>query len=135
MEIKIPTTQILKVLQVISWIIFIGLCIEAGSIAVNFFITLFINPQGVENFWSGSDYLSGLYKFDQGHSMVIALLMLIVAVLKAVMFYLIIRLFSNKNLSISKPFSLEIRHFTMVQAYLALGIGLFPIPAPNTQNG
>ena len=55
MEIKITTQQILKVLQILSWIIFIGLCIEAGGITVNTFITLFINPAGVENFWEGNE--------------------------------------------------------------------------------
>ena len=51
MEISITTNQTLKVLQVISWIIFIGLCIEAGGTTVNTVITLFINPRGVKKFW------------------------------------------------------------------------------------
>lgn len=125
MEIKITTNQILKVLEILSWIIFIGLCIEAGGITVNTFITLFINPAAVENFWDGADYLSGLYKFDQGYFLIIALIMVIVAVLKAIMFYLIIKLFSEKKLNISQPFSLELRHFILNLSYLALGIGLF----------
>ncbi len=97
MEIKITTNQTLKVLQILSWIIFIGLCIEAGGIAVNTIITLFINPPGVENFWEGADYLSSLYKFDHGHFFVIALAMIIVVVLKAIMFYLIVKLFVEKR--------------------------------------
>ena len=125
MEIKITTNQILKVLQILSWIIFIGLCIEAGGIIVNTFITLFINPLGVENFWEGNEYLSGLYKFDQGHFIVITLIMIIVAVLKAIMFYLIVKLFTEKKLKISQPFSMELRRFIINQSYLALGIGLF----------
>lgn len=125
MEIKITTNQILKVLQILSWIIFIGLCIEAGGIAVNTFITLFINPLGVKNFWEGNEYLSSLYQFDHGHFIVIALTMIIVTVLKAIMFYLIVKLFTDKKLKISQPFSLELRHFIIKQSYLALGIGLF----------
>jgi Protein of unknown function (DUF2975) len=125
MEIKITTNQILKVLQILSWIIFIGLCIEAGGIAVNTFITLFINPRGVENFWEGNEYLSSLYKFDQGHFIVITVTIIIVAVLKAIMFYLIVKLFTEKKLKISQPFSMELRSFIINQSYLALGIGLF----------
>lgn len=125
MEIKITTNQVLKVLQILSWIIFIGLCIEAGGIAVNTFITLIINPAGVENFWIGADYLSSLYKFDHGHFIVITLIMAIVAVLKAIMFYLIVKLFTDKKLTISQPFSMELRRFIIKQSYLALGIGLF----------
>lgn len=125
MEIKITTNQILKVLQILSWIIFIGLCIEAGGIAVNTFITLFINPLGVENFWEGNEYLSGLYSFDQGHFIVITITMIIVAVLKAIMFYLIVKVFTDKKLKISQPFSVELRRFIVNQSYLALGIGFF----------
>jgi len=125
MEFKITTKQILKVLQILSWIIFIGLCIEAGGIAVNTFITLFINPLGVENFWEGNEYLSGLYRFDQGHFIVITLTMIIVAVLKAIMFYLIVKLFTDKKLKVSQPFSMELSRLISKQSYLALGIGLF----------
>lgn len=125
MEIKITTHQILKVLQILSWIIFIGLCIEAGGIAVNTIITLFINPQGVKNFWEGSGYLSILFTFDHGHFFVITLIMTIVAVLKAIMFYLIVQLFTEKKLNISQPFSLELRSFIKNLSYLAMGIGLF----------
>lgn len=125
MEIKITTNQVLKVLQVLSWIIFIGLCIEAGAIAVNTFITLFINPSGVQNFWEGKEYLSRLYSLDQGHFTVITLAMIIVAVLKSIMFYLIVKVFTDKKLKISQPFSMELKRFIIKQSYLALGIGLF----------
>ena len=125
MEIKITNNQILKVLEALSWIIFIGLCVEAGSIVVNTFISLFINPDGVENFWKGKEYLSSLYQYDYGYFMVIAIIMCIVAVLKAIMFYLIVKLFLNKTLDFYTPFSLELRKFISKLSYLALGIGLF----------
>ncbi len=125
MEIKITTNQILKVLQILSWIIFIGLCIEVGGTVVNTFITLFINPLGVENFWEGAGYLSSLYKLDHGHFFVISLTMIIVGVLKAIMFYLIVKLFADNKLNISQPFSMELRRFILNLSYLASGIGLF----------
>lgn len=125
MEIKITTNQVLKVLQVLSWIIFIGVSIDAGAIIVNTVITLFFNPAGIKNFWEGADYLSGLYNFDHGHFAVITLVMIIVAVLKATMFYLIVQLFIEKRLNISQPFSTELRGFIVKLSYLALGIGLF----------
>jgi hypothetical protein len=127
MEIKITTNQILKVLEILSWIIFIGLCVEAGGIIVNTFISLFINPDGVENFWKGKEYLSSLYQYDYGYFMVVAIIMCIVAILKAIMFYLIIKLFLNKNLDFYNPFSLELKQFISKLSYLALGIGLFSI--------
>ncbi|REG90608.1 DUF2975 domain-containing protein [Algoriphagus antarcticus] len=125
MEIKITTNHILKVLEILSWIIFIGLCIEAGGTVANTIITLFINPLGVGNFWEGADYLSSLFESDQGYFFIITLTMIIVAVLKAIMFYLIVKLFVDKKLNISQPFSMELRQFILNLAYLALGIGLF----------
>ncbi len=125
MEIKITTHQILKVLEILSWIIFIGLCIEAGGIAVNTFITLAINPSGAINFWEGADYLSSLYNYDYGHFFVITFTMIIIAVLKAIMFYLIVKMFTSKKLNLSQPFSLDLRRFILKIAYLALAIGLF----------
>ncbi len=125
MEIKITTSQILKVLEILSWIIFIGLCIEAGSIAVNAFITLAINPNGANNFWEGADYLSRLSSYDYGHFFVVTMTMTIVAVLKAIMFYLIVKLFTDKKLNLTQPFSLDLKRFILNLSYLALAIGLF----------
>lgn len=124
MEIKITTPHILKVLQVLSWIIFIGLCVEAGGIAFNTGYTFFINPANTNNFWEKAN-LSSLYHFDHGHFLVIALIMFIVAVLKAILFYLIVKLFVEKQLNIVQPFSTELRRFMLNLSYLALGIGLF----------
>lgn len=125
MEFKITTNHILKVLQILSWLIFIGLLVEAGSIIVNTVITLFIKPSGVHNFWEGANYLSGLHQFDLGHFVTVAIIMIIVAVLKAIMFYLIVKLFTENKLNIAHPFNTEIRRFILNMSYLAMGIGLF----------
>lgn len=124
MELKITTRQMLKILQVVSWIIFIGLCVEAGGIAFSAVYTVAINPAKAHNFWEGAD-LSGLYNYDHGYFIVITLLMTIVAVLKAILFYLIIRQFVEKKLSMTQPFSSVLRQFILMVSYLALGIGLF----------
>ena len=125
MEIRITTKQVLLVLQIISWIIFSGLSVEAGAILVNTVITLFINPGGVQHFWHGDDYLAAVLAFDQAHFVVITVLMSIVAILKALLFYGIIKLFAEKRVSISQPFTNELRRFILLSAYIALGIGLF----------
>ena len=124
MEIKISTKQILKVLYVFSWILFIGICIEAGGFIFNAFYTLLINPAGAGNFWQGND-LSGLYTFDPGYFFVETLLMSIVAVFRAILFYLIVKILHDKKLNMSQPFSDEMGRFIFKIAYLAFGIGLF----------
>jgi len=125
MEFKITTSQMLVILQVLSWIIFIGLCIDAGALIVNTCITLFVDGSRVENFWNGKEFLAGLYIADAGYFITVTGSMIIVAVLKATMFYLILKLFLQKKLTISRPFSTELKSFIINQGYLALGIGLF----------
>lgn len=122
----ISTKQILKVLLLLSWIIFIGVCIQAGGFIVNAFFTLLLNPVGAKRFWQEVD-LSALYYYDHGHFFAQTFLMSIVAVLKACLFYLIIKLLYNKKVSMSQPFSSEVRRFIFRISYLTLLIGLFSL--------
>jgi len=120
MEIKITTEQILKILYILSWIIFVGVCIEAGSFLFNAFYTLFINPVDAKYF-----DLSDLYKFDTGHFFVEILFMNIVAVMRACLFYLIVKILHDKKLNMAQPFNKEVGNFIFNVSYLSLGIGLF----------
>ncbi len=124
MEIKISTQQILKVLHIISWIIFIGICIEAGGYVFNAIYTMAINPVGAGHFWNKLD-LSALYKLDPGYFLVLTSLMSITAILKAIMFYLIVLILHDKKLNMSRPFNQELGRFMFRVSYLTLGIGLF----------
>lgn len=123
MEIKISTTQILKVLQILTWVIFIGLCVEAGGILFNAFYALY-NPVAAKNFWNGAD-LSALYAHDKGHFTTQAVLMGIAAIMKALIFYLLIKMFYNKKFNLAKPFNTEVTGLVFHIAWLCLGTGLF----------
>ena len=114
----------LKTLHVFSWIIFIGLCIEAGGFIFNVFFTLLINPIGAQKFWTEVN-LSELYTFNQSHYVTLTSIMIIVAVLKALMFYFIVEIFFNKKFDLSNPFNEHVKRFISKTAYIALGIGLF----------
>lgn len=124
MEIKITSKTMLKVLEILSWIIFVGLCIEAGGIIFNAFYTLAINPGGAKNYWMGAD-LSGLYQFDPVFFFVEIFFMSIAAVMKALLFYLIVKLLHENRLSLSHPFNEYVKRFIQNMAYLSMGIGLF----------
>lgn len=124
MEIKISTKQILKILYILSWILFIGICIEAGGFIFNSIITLVINPVEAQYFWTEVD-LSVLYKYDPGYFLVETTLMSIVAVMRALLFYLIIKILHDKKLNMSQPFNKEVGRFIFNISYLALLIGLF----------
>jgi hypothetical protein len=121
---KISTKFILIVLHVIAWIIFIGVCIEAGGSIFSAFYTLVINPVNAATFWVGND-LSELYKYDRGHFLVETMLISIASVLKAIMFYLLTKILYNKKFTMSQPFNNEVRLFIIHVSCLAFGIGLF----------
>lgn len=124
MEIKITTKQMLQILTVIVWIIFIGLCVDAGAIIFNTIFTFFINPQNANYYWSGADLLT-LYHYDNGHFLVITSYMIIISVMKAIMFYLMIKVAHEKKISLEQPFSLSLVRFVSTVAYVAIGIGIF----------
>ena len=113
-----------KTLNILAWIIFIGLCIESGGIIVNAFISLFINPVASSKFW-GNINLYELYKFNQSHFITMVVLMIIVSLLKSIMFYLIVTLFHKKKLNLSSPFNETFGKYIFNLSYLAFGIGLF----------
>ena len=126
MEIKISSQQMLNVLYVLAWIIFIGLGIDAGGFLVNTFFTLFVNSIDSSYFWNHIN-LSSLYQFNQSYFVTLTSLISIVAVLKAILFYLIIKIIHDKKLNLAQPFNKEVNRFIFNVAYLVLGIGFFAI--------
>ena len=123
---KVSTEQMLKILNVVSWIIFVGVSIEAGGFITNAFFTLLLNPVGARHFWQQVD-LSGLYNFDRGHFFAQALMICIVAVTRAYLFYLIVKILYPKKIDVSQPFSKEMGAFVLKIAYATLLIGLFSL--------
>jgi hypothetical protein len=122
---KISTKLMLRLLYVIAWIIFIGVCIQAGSFIVNAVFAV-ANPGAVKYLWQEVD-LSGLFNYDHGYFFVVTVIMSIVAVLKACLFYLIIKILHDKKLNMDQPFSKEAGRFIFNLSYVALLIGLFSL--------
>lgn len=122
MEIRISTRQILNVLLVVAWIIFIGLCIEAGCFIFNT-IYLWVKPEAITKLWLLED-LSDLMKYDHGHFLVVTGLLGIGAVLKAWMFYVTVKLLHNKQLDLARPFSNLVRRFILTVSCITLMIGV-----------
>lgn len=129
MEIKIGTTQILKILNVLSWIIFIGLCVEAGMYIFNGVYTLTYNSYNAR-------YLNllDIYNHNTGFYVQEMAFICIAAVLKAIMFYLIVKMLHEKKLNIAQPFTPETGRFISYLSYLAFGIGLFSFWAEKFNN-
>ncbi len=111
-------------MHILSWIIFIGLSIDAGGFISNTLYALLVNASIVSHFWGYLD-LSAIYQYDHGHFYAITIFMSIVALAKAIMFYLIVKILHNKKLNLIQPFNKELGNFIFNLSYLALLIGLF----------
>lgn len=122
---KITNEKLLQLLQVASWVIFLGLCIETGGILFNTIYAVF-NPIVAKHFWNGVD-LSALYAYDKGQFVVQATLMLIVATMKTIIFYVIVKVFYDKKFNLARPFNPSSTKMIFHIGYLCLGAGIFSI--------
>lgn len=108
-------------LHIISWIIFVGLSIEAGALIVNFIVSIY-NPDFVKNLYQKLD-LSEMYERSKWVFFGIYSFILFIAVMKAYLFYLVIRLLNK--LDLTKPFTSYVAEQITQISYFTLSIGLF----------
>lgn len=122
---------VFQALNVVSWIIFVGLCIEAGALVVNFVFSLF-KPEVVHNLYQKLD-LSQIYQLNKWVYFGIYGFILTISVLKAYLFYVVIVLLMK--LDLEKPFSSAASgHITKI-SYVTLSIGIISYIARQTTMG
>jgi len=107
-------------LYIVAWLIFVGLSIEAGGLLVNFFFSLY-EPEAVKYLYQNLD-LSEMYKDSRFAFFGIYSFILIVSILKACLFYIVIRLMHKMDLS--KPFNVIVARQILQISYYTLSIGL-----------
>ena len=88
-------------LRIVAWLIFVGLCIEAGGLLVNFVFSLY-KPEFIGNLYQKLD-LTEIYERIQWAFYIMYSFILIIAVLKAVLFYSVVLLVSKIDLE--NPFN------------------------------
>lgn len=121
-----PTTMaktnnlIFKALTIITWLIFIGLSIEAGGLIVNFVFSLY-RPEFVQNLYQKLD-LSEMYERDKFAFFTMYSFILTISILKAVLFYIAVLLVSKIDLA--KPFNEIVSKRIFQLGYYTLTIGL-----------
>ena len=116
-----------KVLTV-AWIIFVGLCIEAGGLLVNFIYSLF-KPEVVKYLYNKLD-LSEMYNRSKEVYIVMYVFILVIAILKSILFYNVIQLTSK--LDLAKPFSGFVSKKISSISYITFVIGFVSIVARQT---
>lgn len=118
---KTKAGRIFVVIKVLTWTLFIGLCIKTGAILYSFFVSLFINPMAAKNLHLGLN-LYELMNFNKSYFISIVSLIIIIWGLKAFMFYLITNITLKINLE--HPFSDEVAKLILWISYVACAIGL-----------
>ncbi len=116
-----PNNLVFKTLHIIAWIIFVGLCIDAGGLIVNFFFSLF-KPELVPNLYQSLD-LTLVYRESKLVFFGVYGFILSISILKAYLFYIVIRLMHKIDLS--KPFNAFVSKQILKISYYTLSIGLF----------
>jgi hypothetical protein len=90
----------------------------------NAIYTLTLSPAYAGRLWQQVD-LSALYQYDKSHYFTETTLIVIVAILRAILFYLIVKILYDKKLNLAQPFNKEVGRFILNVSYLSFGIGLF----------
>jgi len=110
---KSKTEQLLKIMHVLAWIVFIGLLIKVGTIIITYFISIG-NEEASKNLFDGLnlwDYRN--HSFTQ-YSLILGYKVLLYAA-EAHIAYLIIQLLSKLNLE--KPFSSRVQDLMQKISY------------------
>jgi hypothetical protein len=118
------------VLKIVSWVIFVGLSIEAGALIVNFIFSLF-KPEVLHNLYEKLD-LSEMYQRSQWIFFSMYSFILVIAVLKAVLFYVAVILVTKINLE--KPFNKSVSKQISLMSYYTFSIGILSYIARETAN-
>lgn len=111
---------VFTLLHIVAWIIFVGLCIEAGALLVNFVYSL-VKPEVVQHLYQKLD-LSEMYEYSQWMYFGMYSFILVISILKAYLFYMVIRLLLKFDLL--KPFNSYVATQVTQISYLTLSIGL-----------
>lgn len=115
-------------LHIVAWVIFVGLCIEAGALITNFVFSIY-NPAMIKNLYQKLD-LSEMYNRSQWAFYGMYSFILVVALLKAYLFYIVAMLMHKIDLS--KPFNSFVSEQITKISYCTFSVGIVSYIARQT---
>jgi hypothetical protein len=116
---------VFNALHIVSWVIFVGLCIEAGGLIVNFVFSL-SKPEFVQNLYQKLD-LSQMYSNNKWAFFGMYSFILVISILKAYLFYVVVMLLHK--LDLLKPFNRHVAGQIKKISYITLEIGILSLIA------
>lgn len=115
------SAYILKLLNIVSWIAFIGLCVKAGSLLASYGVSMFISEVGAKNLPLGLD-LSALKAYDQIDYSIMVFCLTAITIFEALIFYAVIQIFLKINFV--SPFHETIGKLIQKMSGFSLIVGL-----------
>lgn len=115
-------------LHIVAWVIFVGLSIEAGALITNFIFSIY-NPEVVKNLYQKLD-LTEMYNRSKWAFFGVYGFILVVALLKARLFYIVAMLMHKIDLS--KPFNSFVSKQITKISYCTFSIGILSYIARQT---
>ena len=119
---------VFKALHIVAWILFVGLCIEAGGLIVNLIFSLY-KPEFIQNLYQKLDLIE-IYNRSKGAFYGIYSFILFISLLKACLFYVVIELLWKLNLA--KPFNSFVSKKITQISYFTFSIGILSYIARQT---
>ena len=107
------TEKILKIMYILSWIVFIGLCIKTGAILISYFVSI-TTPEAAQNLYAGLD-LSEYYNHSFKQYTFIVSYKIGLFATEAYIAYLVTKLL--KALNLEKPFNNEVQKLMQSISY------------------
>ena len=127
---KTKTETILIVMNVLTWIAFVGLMIEAGAVLVSWFVSL-VNEEAAKNLYMRFD-LSSLKQSSVWLYSISLFFKFGLLSLKALAAYLVIEILWKLN--IINPFTVEISRRIEKMSYVVLSAGILALVSDGYHN-
>jgi hypothetical protein len=131
MKSETSTSVVLKVMNVLFWIVFVGLCIKSGSLLTSLVVSL-NNPAAVTKVYMGLN-LSELLNYDRVDYILTMSLVISISIMKAIIAYLVVKI--SMQLNLVKPFSEKVLTYITNISYMALFTGILAHLARNYTRG
>lgn len=109
-----------KAIQVVCWLIFVGLCVQTGALVFNYVYSL-LKPIATHNLYMGLD-LSQLYSQSITNYSLLFSFAIALSALKAVAFYFVLKLFNK--LKLVNPFTEIVSGLISTISYYAFAVGI-----------
>ena len=122
MSTKTKTETILVIMNVLAWIVFVGLMIEAGAVLVTYGVSI-AYPKAAMNMYKGLDFYS-LSQYDFWHYTGIISLKAAIFIVQAYTAFLVIKVLST--IKMTNPFTMDVAKrleniaYTLILAWVAI---------------